>query len=457
MIGVVGYPGDMNLADKDGLSEIGAQLYELFQEIKYNLADNALNMLQYHLSTFGGKPVWSSCSLQENPQVSIGAHCYGGSDKNSASPIGGQYGDNYDAYISALNTAYQTNTSVTPIKGINFVQLKTMSTTPVAPSLPVTKVSLNPSYHDALSPDLISEEGFLDAFKSVVGVGARVGNFALPIASPLLGPLGGPLSAVAGAALSAVANATGAESAFVSISQASQGVTERAVLAEATLQSISRIQDLELTERLLKEMRVTYCKLAPHVTNLAPKLIPLLKDSALRIAVTQDYMRKSDKVKLGVRKDIKNDAESTYYGETIKAPFLEGLLEATRPVSGEEGSFSGLGSFISKAVTKAAPFALKGAKMGLELLNNALAPSGEESASQGSPGENSDLKAAVLLTQRAVMAEAALRAVMKLDKNDLDRASQSQTESMFDAEGFFDGIKSMAQVIGGAVSKAARR
>ena len=55
MLGVVGYPGDMHLDDSDGISEIGAQMYELYQEVKYNREDNALNMLQYRLSTFGGK------------------------------------------------------------------------------------------------------------------------------------------------------------------------------------------------------------------------------------------------------------------------------------------------------------------------------------------------------------------------------------------------------------------
>jgi hypothetical protein len=377
--------------------------------------------------------------------VSIGAHCYGGADKNSASPIGGQYGNDYNAYISALTTSYPT---VTSIAGVNLVKPNALSTTTAAPTLPG---------REAPSPDLVveGEEGFFDALKSVVGVVARVGKVALPIASPLLGPLGGPLSAVAGAALSAVANAAGAESTTVSIPQATQGATERAVLAEATLQSVLRIQDPELTEKLLRDMQVTYSELAPHVTNLAPKMTPLLKDSALRIAVTQDYMRKSENVKLSARRGIRNETESVSAVDAIQAPFVEGLLEATRPVDGEEGFFDGLGSFIGKAVTKAAPFALKGAKIGLQLLNNALAPSGEESVSQTQPEDKDDLVAATLLTKRAVIAEAALRAVMKLDKNDFDRASQSQTESLFGPEGFFDGIKSMVQVIGSAVSKAA--
>ena len=290
--------------------------------------------------------------------------------------------------------------------------------------------------------------------KSVVGVVSRVGSAVLPVASPLLGPLGGPLSAVAGAALSAAAQAAEAESATMGIQQASEGVMERAVLAEAILQSVLRIDDAELSQKLLQDMKITYSELAPHITNLAPKLTPLLKDSALRIAVNQDYMRKSDNVKLGRPRPIGNDAESVFANGAIQSPFMEQLLGATRPVDGEEGFFDKLGSFLEKAVSKAAPYALQGAKIGLQRLNDSLAISAE-SALQAQPEDKDDLAATKLLSQRAIMAEAALRAVMKLDKADLERASHAQTESKFGAEGFFDNIKSMVQVIGSAVSKTA--
>ncbi|KAJ5113412.1 hypothetical protein N7456_001946 [Penicillium angulare] len=447
MIGVVGYPGDMRLADSDQVEEIGAQMYELFQDIQYNRDDNALKMLQYRLSTFGGQS-GSPVLRKKNPQISIGAHCYGGEDKNSASPIGGAYGNDYNAYISTFSASYPT---VKSVAGVNFVNPSaiTSSVVPaVVPAFPGNGVTV-PIVNS------VDEEGFFDALKSVVGVVAKVGKVALPFASPLLGPLGGPLSAVAGAALSAVANATGAESVMVDAKQATQNATERAVLAEATLQSVLRITDEHLSQKLFDDMKVTYSELAPHITNLAPKMTPMLKDSALRLAVSQDYLRKGDNVRLSSPRPIMDSTESVSAASGAPSPFVEGLMQATRPVDGEEGFFDGIGSFIGRAVTKAAPYALQGAKIGLQLLNNALAPSGEESVSQTLPDDKNDILAATLLTKRAIMAEAALRAVMKLDKADLARASDNQTESMFGAEGFFDGIKSMVQVIGGAVSKAA--
>lgn len=305
----------------------------------------------------------------------------------------------------------------------------------------------------SLSVTVEGEEGFFDVIKSVACIVGKVGKAVLPIASPLLGPLGGPLSVLAGTALSTISNVATAESAMVNVPQVSQGISERAVLAEATLQSVLRITDPDLSHKIMREMYATYSELAPHITNLAPKLTPVLKDSALRLAVDQDYLRKSENVKFGDRRPITDGAESVSLGTLQQAPFFEGLLSATRPVDGEEGFFSNLTSYIGKGIKKVGPFVSEGAKIGIQILNSALAPSGEESTSRIQPEDNSDLGAATLLIRRSVLAEAALRAVMTLNKEDFAKATASQEESMFGPEGFFDGIKSMVQVIGSAVSK----
>ncbi|KAJ5281507.1 hypothetical protein N7478_006879 [Penicillium angulare] len=433
MIGVVGYPGDMHLEDSEGIDEIGAQMYELFQETRYDLNDNALKMLQYRVSTFGGQS-GSPVLRKKTPQVSMGAHSYGGVDKNSASPIGGQSGNDYNTYISAFSTSYP---SVKSVAGVDFV---------------------NPSPSDVPDPDNNpgNEEVFFDDLKSIVGIVAQVGKVTFPLPSPLLGPLGGPLSAVAGSALSVVTNATaaGSEPVILSPQQVAQNATERAVLAEATLQSVIRITDQDVAQKLFQDMKVAYSKLTPDITNLVPKMTPLLKDSALRLAVSQDYLRKSDNVKLGSPTEIPYSTD--FVNTSFRSPpFVDGLMEATRPVVGEEGFFDGLGSFLNKAVAKEAPYGLQGAKIGLHCLDNALAPSGDNSVSQTSHDDKNDILATTLLFKRAIMAEAALRAVMKLDKTDLARASDTEVESMYGPGGFFGDIKSTVQVIGSAVSKAA--
>lgn len=50
LLGVVGYPGDKYLN-----KEKGAQMYELFETVDYDLGKGAGNMLQYRISTFKGE------------------------------------------------------------------------------------------------------------------------------------------------------------------------------------------------------------------------------------------------------------------------------------------------------------------------------------------------------------------------------------------------------------------
>lgn len=49
-IGVVGYPGDL----KDQAGEPGAEMYEMFLQTNYNLAESQWRMLEYKIDTFGG-------------------------------------------------------------------------------------------------------------------------------------------------------------------------------------------------------------------------------------------------------------------------------------------------------------------------------------------------------------------------------------------------------------------
>jgi V8-like Glu-specific endopeptidase len=56
IIGVVGYPGDKYTKDETNDSEeIGAQMYEQFKLTDYDLKSNDRGMLEYKVSTFGGK------------------------------------------------------------------------------------------------------------------------------------------------------------------------------------------------------------------------------------------------------------------------------------------------------------------------------------------------------------------------------------------------------------------
>ncbi|KAJ5662231.1 uncharacterized protein N7477_009847 [Penicillium maclennaniae] len=465
MIGVVGYPGDRTLSDKDGMDEQGAQMYELFGAIMYNRNENVLQMLQYKLSTFGGQS-GAPVIRKKTPNVSIAAHCYGGEEKNSASPIGAN-GNDYDAYLKVFSSSYPT---VVTVRGIGFVQLPvpiqpvvpyqplvpTQPLIPVEPiaqsqpmvqSQPVTQTQAAPNPPVvSIYQDSMVEENFVELVKAV----SRVTKREMLDLSPFLGPLGGPLSALAGAALEAIAKLGGPES-MMNLQKATQGATERAILAEATLQSVLQITDHELSEKLMSDMRVTYFQLAPHVTNMVPKLFPALRDCALRLAVNQDYLRKSENVRLGNPQALFSGLDSF---DPSRPAFVNGLFGPTRPVLATEGLFSKIGDVLDQAVNKVADTFNIQEPPALKLINDALSSIRIESMESSQPTEREDLAATKLITQRAIMAEAALRAVMKLEQRDLPQPSRIESH---DAEGFgfFDVIKSQVQVMSKDVLKYA--
>ncbi|KAL9044417.1 MAG: hypothetical protein Q9214_002442 [Letrouitia sp. 1 TL-2023] len=102
-IGVVGYPADND--SNDGNNGVGPHMYEQFIETSWNLRESDSYLLQYGISTFHGQsggPVILETGFQ-----CIGTHTQGfkeGFSKNSASPIGGQYGTPYDALATAIKT-----------------------------------------------------------------------------------------------------------------------------------------------------------------------------------------------------------------------------------------------------------------------------------------------------------------------------------------------------------------
>ncbi|KAH8664777.1 trypsin-like cysteine/serine peptidase domain-containing protein [Ilyonectria robusta] len=104
-IGLVGYPGDQSVRDKKLMDERGAGMYETFQSTKYDLATSSLNMIEYRMSTFGGQsggPVLRTGDYGR--LVAIGVDCCNTGGLNVGSPIGGEYGIDYSAFINLFNT-----------------------------------------------------------------------------------------------------------------------------------------------------------------------------------------------------------------------------------------------------------------------------------------------------------------------------------------------------------------
>ncbi|KAK3934471.1 hypothetical protein QBC46DRAFT_454165 [Diplogelasinospora grovesii] len=448
MLGVVGYPGDKEITNQHGQQEKGALMYEDFQPVNYNLSErnNQLRMLKYRISTFGGiqgqsgAPVIRKNNKNAGP-VGIGTHVYGFDDKNQASPIGAKWGNDYDAFIGAFTTDYPRAERRLGGGGA---------------SLP---------HHESGEA-----ESFFSVPKLVGSLASRVGKAALPIASPLLGPLGVPISAVAGAALNAVSTAC-AESAYDGgssssssssstttagasglLAKASQGTAERAVVAEAALQAVLSMDgQTELSQKILGDMAQIYKTMARDVKLIAPKLTQGLLSGAYRMAVDKHQPRglASGRSPLKLPSGAESAAESADGGP--ESEFVAAMLASTRVVEGEEAFFDFLGPLIHDGLRVAKPLLREGAKVGFGLLNRALAGSAVAESSFDDP----DIKAAELVTKRAIVAESALQAVMKLRQQELNAVKIPGEGEGGQEEAFFNFVKSAAQKIGAVVKETA--
>jgi V8-like Glu-specific endopeptidase len=475
MIGVVGYPADKFIVDKDGREEKGAMMYEMFNDVSYNLEDkksNPLQMLKYRISTFGGKCLGSICHLvisnlflgqsgapvirKKADQVAIATHVYGGGDKNQASAIG-KYGNDYDALIGVFTNRYQV---VGSHEGINLLKMPSATgngTVPMAPIQPAPKSpeSKSNGFHPVEAPSNAEDaEGFFETLKKVGGVVGRIGQKALPFASPLLGPAGGPLSAIAGAALGAMANACaesamdGIVSPLTSPELVAKGTTERAILAEAALQAVLQMRHTVISGKILVDMQNTYSELAPSVKHIAPRLAPGL------LGTVNTVNRRYVQMNIGQRRTLPAQPLKGNWAESSldSNDFVECMMEPTRPVEGEEGFFEGFGSVLSTAFKVGKPLLHKGAKIGLGFLSKALA---ESSFDAESSLDTQHAQAAELVAKRAIMGEAALQAVMKLNKSELRGLQLLNDSSDVQEEGFIDFVKTTAQKIGAVVKEAA--
>ncbi|KAK4187337.1 hypothetical protein QBC35DRAFT_234478 [Podospora australis] len=437
MIGVVGYPADKSLVDEDGRDEKGAQMWEQFNSTTYVL-DSAKNqgkgMLKYRISTFGGQS-GAPVIRKSMKQVVIGTHVYGGGDKNSASVIGPN-GNDYDGLLKVFTQKFPV---VGKFKGIDLVRYgisieSGAGATPGAP--PPPKFAEN-------------SEGFFDDLKDVGKfIRGHVGP-AVPWFLQQAQVLGGPLSAVAHGVLNA-AGVARAESSF-STTPSTKGYAERAILAEAALQTVLRLDGNEqITHRMIGEMKNYYAGYG--IINYDPivcKLGPAITESANTILKTTNYVQKnsSQRRTLAPVAFPGNPYQTESYGSSIAGNGLVAALSGpTKPVEAVEPEIWGLLGDIIKVGYEFSP--LKGVA---HLVNNITQP---ESAAAASLPE-ADRKGLELLAKRALLGEAALQAVSKLSKQDIELVTlATENETDYSPEfSFGDFFKTVVQTVAPVITQ----
>ena len=306
------------------------------------------------------------------------------------------------------------------------------------------------------------EEGFMDCLRKAASIGApflgKVLNTALPMA---LGPIGGPVGALAGFALNAagkLAESADAESATDG-QDLHEGSMERAIMAEAALSTIQSMElHPELEESIFSDMKETVMKALPVIRKAAPHVMGAMMEPALRIAL--DSLHKHNQKAGAGAESFEGSGPKPFrptlaYSGAIDQPadrhaeaFLDYLHTAMNQ-SAQESTMDGESEEAFMDIIKAGiRFAGKGvltvAQHGLPILVDALANQhGAEAFEADSSSTTSQAFSADALANRALVAEAALQAVMKLPPQQLQE------------EGFFDFISDAVKTIAPIAMKMA--
>ena len=301
----------------------------------------------------------------------------------------------------------------------------------------------------------LNEEGFFDFLKQGVKIGGPLLNGVLSTGLPMvLGPLGGPVGALASVAISAAGKLAESHTGAESFGDPTEGVAERAILAEAAFTAMMKMDKQKLAEEgFFDDMRKVISRVGSVVKNVAPKVLDVVAEPTLRLAL--DALQKGSHGSAegfyaptggalvlgraptpgGARRPPTGGARKSLHlaADSGSEAFMARLAAASSEDS--EGFFDFLGGIASKAIKS--PVLMEVAKYGLPLLQHALTESAiaDEAPPVMAPMEG--------LRERAVLGEAALQAAMKAPQHILEE------------EGFFDIMASVVRKIGPVVMEAA--
>ncbi|KAK3319539.1 hypothetical protein B0T19DRAFT_487873 [Cercophora scortea] len=475
LLGVVGYPADKSL---DGAGdEEGAEMFELFQTVSYDLFTSDENTLQYQISAFKGQsgaPVLRRGGKvpEHGRQIVLGTHCFHGETKNAASTINGEHGVDYAFFIAALDAP--------PTPAVRDITTKSIPITNEVEGTTITAPGLVEIIPEQPVPvaTIVDTSDFWDVLKDIGRVVTPLTQTSIATTSPLLGNYGAHLSAIASIALNTITTNTPADTLPARIAL-QPGTAERAVLAEAALQTILRMERSPTSQAVLEALRAKWAQTVlttAHAQALGPKLVSLLAQTGLRIAVSENLLVnqrefsgtsailpvQAPEVEVGAAQGAEDSFLAALEGVEVKV-----LRRVNANVDGDDDAqgrefFDELGAFIAAGlqVEREEPRAVVDAHFPADGASHEHEQEQLEVETENVTQEvveviDEDGAAAGLLLTRAVMAEYALQVVLETDGSALKESFVLGDAGGVELEGFLDNFFKTVQKIGPAVLKAA--
>lgn len=423
-LGVVGYPIDKMQGD-----ESGAEMYEMYKDTRCDLSRTQYNMLEYIVSAFSGEvlflssPIGSSNTrhvqgqtgspiLIRDENIAIGTHTYGHGAKNAATVIRGTYGNNFEKIIRAMDLPA---TIATTTNGIDYIQAHEGGEASLKEDLPPTAAA--PVWAEAPSVRGI-DSPFWDQLGKIVKEGAK-------LAGPMLGPIGAPIRVIAGTALSAAARLPdqGAEASTESRNPQMdyKEHATRAILAEAALEAVLKMGPEESAKfGVLDEMEKHYNETKDLAPSVAKIIAPAIDEPALLVAAESQAPGAEFEALLPEPPVTEGSVSSD------QQAFLDSVLTANGPSSqsvGRGGFLGGLPDNLKKIVGEVTPIVNRMPHFSRPIWKLF----GDEDGSESSPTDVSPQAEA--LSQRALLGDAALQALMKAPADGL------QEQGWFERDG----------------------
>ncbi|KAL5591048.1 hypothetical protein FOBRF1_014605 [Fusarium oxysporum] len=289
------------------------------------------------------------------------------------------------------------------------------------------------------TPDTsVSEE--VDPFYQTLKTVSQVDTKTLDIESSLIDDVGQFVSVAAG---SLVGHVVGAETLSSGKATKLSGISERALLAEASLQAVFAVEQSNELDEIIAVMKENWTTNAPQAEQLSELLAPYLAEAARCII---EYHQEDEAGNVTAAKTPKRRNLGIRQFPTSEATkgFVKGIFEPTLPLAGREDVFSSLGPVLRSAVSAVEQIVCQAGNTAVDVITPKLL-----TKYQGTAPSASDIEATRVLVQRAIMADAAYQALSTFPREKLQVLKLIPLDAELpQADNIFDFIKNVIQKIG---------